>query len=447
MSGTSPHLTSRTSARVARSPRLALALALSCTAPLRAVVTDEQFALLVEENRALRSMLVAQQAQLDELRQRLDAGSGPAAPRAAEAAQAPRPPVPEPDRNDSHLRFSGEASVVWLDGQRDGAYPNSEFRVDDAFLRLDAQVTPGLYFFGELELSKHTAYDDTFHLGEAYIEFENLVRPWNADRLINVRVGRMDIPYGEEYQRRDPLANPLITNSLSDIWGIDEGILVFGEAGRASYAFAVQNGSSQYLRDFDADKSLTLRLGYDPTRNLHFSASAHRTGDLNAAREPASEIWLGGGFFRPIGSAATTTFQAQLAGIDASYTSRHGRMSAAWGLGRYRDNDPLADNHRDFRYHQLEATLDLSRRFWVAARYSGLHAQDGYPIPGLGAFARYFYGAWPAEDLWRLSLGGGYRFAGNALVKVDYTVERGELLNGSPIEDRDQIAAQIGVGF
>jgi len=450
MHGTSPHDRVHRFHRIARKTVLTATFAVLASSRVDAVVTDEQFQQIVQENRALRSMLEAQQAQLDELRRLL-----PTAPAQAPSVSSPAPvdddfepaPVAVRPAQDRRLVFSGEASVVLLAGESDTWYPNNEFRIDDAFLRLDAEVTRDVYFFAEIELGKRTTFGDSVRLGEAYVEFENISGAWGADRLLNVRVGRTDIPFGEEYLRRDPLTNPLVVNSLSDIWGIDEGIVAFGEIGRASYAFAVQNGSNLYLSDFDVDKAMTLRLGYDPTPDLHLSVSAMRTGDLDAVREPLSEVWMSGAVFRSIGSASTTTYGAELAEIDAAYTWRNARLSAAAGIARYEDDDPLADNTRDFEYFQIEGTRWLDRHWWLAARYSSLKTEGGYPMVGTGAFGKYFLGDLLTEELQRFTIGGGYRFADNLLIKVDYTFERGELADGTELTDRDQLAAQVGVGF
>jgi len=121
---------------------------------------------------------------------------------------------------------------------------------------------------------------------------------WGRSGWLNLRVGRFPIPFGEEYQRRNMLDNPLISHSVGDIWGIDEGVEVFGAVDRFSYVLAVQNGGHKTLRDFDADKAVVARVGYDPTAWLHLSVSAMRTGDLTVVGDAFSEVWIGNGFFR-----------------------------------------------------------------------------------------------------------------------------------------------------
>ncbi len=91
----------------------------------------------------------------------------------------------------------------------------------------------------------------------------------------------MFIPFGEEYMNRYAMENPLISHSLSDFWGIDQGVELYGKFGKFSYAAAVQNGGNGGVEDFDGDKSIAGRISFDPNQHWHFSVSGMRTGDLN----------------------------------------------------------------------------------------------------------------------------------------------------------------------
>src|SRR5688572_31116872 len=58
-------------------------------------------------------------------------------------------------------------------------------------------------------------------------------------------------------------------------------------------------------------------------------------------------------------------------------------------------------------------------------RSSHILADGGFPLVGHGDFTEFFYYQL-TEDLWRLSLGLGYRFSPNLLFKTEYTFERSE---------------------
>lgn len=400
---------------------------------------------LQEQNRVLRAQLQTQQHQLDELRAQMDRLAGveqsPSSTDSTDNSSYSR------DSSGRKLVVSAEVGIAFFAASKNGQYSNQEFRVDDADLRVEASLGHSFYLFGEVQVAKREWLAENFQLGEFYLEYENLSGALGGpDRLINLRFGRIDIPFGEEYQHRGPLNNPLITHSLSDVWGIDEGIELYGEWARATYVFAVQNGSSKMMRDFNADKTLTARLGYKVTSRLQVSASAMRTGELDSAREPLSEVWLGNNTFRNIGSAVSTTHQAELAQVDAAYRWSNGHVTAAAGRARYRDNDRLNDNTRRFTYYQAEFMQSLTRELYGAARVSTLEVDDGYPLTGIGNLNKYFLGNLRTKELRRVTVGGGYRFNRSLVLKLDYTLENAELISGLERDTR-MFSFESAVGF
>lgn len=436
-----------------------LALALGVLAPAGAAtgesVSAEEVRQLIEQNRRLQEQVAAQQRQLDELRTRLDrlAGDDQRQARALDELRAQVADRPAAARSDAvgDIRLSGEAGLAYFDGGARSAWPNAEFRADDVKVYLETPVWKDTYLFTELDLVTREANDEYFHLGEAYVDFENVSgRLGGPDRLVSLRFGRVDIPFGEEYLYRGVLDNPLITHSVADNWGVDEGIELYGSAGRLSYVFAVQNGGHKTLRDFDSDKSMTLRVGYDPAAWLHFSASALRTGDLTVAGDFLSEVWIGGGFFRSIGGAATTQgFSARLYQADVRVTWDGGHLAGAVGTARYDDNDTAADNRRDLNHIAVELMQRINGGLYGAIRYSEISVQKGgYPLQGLGNPSTFFYSGLPlAEGLHRFSLGLGYRFSDPLVFKLEYAWEGGGMRTGQPRDQEDLFATEIGVRF
>lgn len=328
------------------------------------------------------------------------------------------------------VQLSGEGGVGFFHTSSDGRYSNGDFRVDEAKLFLEAPLWEGTYFFGELDVVTREANDEFFHLGELYIDFENVLRHWTEHNYLSIRAGRIDIPFGEEYLVRDAIDNPLISHSLADFWGIDEGVELYGSAFGFDYLLAVQNGGHRTLKDFDGDKSVAGRLGYNFGQRARLSFSGLRTGTLNVEGDEMSEMWIGNGFFRSIGSPATTSsFDATMFQLDAQVFWKAGHLKLAAGHYEYGDNDTTASNERDGYFYSAEALQNLTPKFYTAARFSQMLAGDGLPIVGHGGFGKYFYGPL-TEDLWRLSIGLGYRWSDNLITKLEYTREQGELANG-----------------
>jgi hypothetical protein len=332
------------------------------------------------ELRELRKQAQQQQEMIERLSRQV------AALQQQREVEQPRPDVTSLGK----IHLSGEGAVGFFHTGSEGQFPNSEFRVDEAKLFIEAPIWNDVYAFGEINLVTREDAKEHLRIGELYLEFENISRLWKRDGQLSLRVGRLDIPFGDEYLTRDAIDNPLISHSLSDIWGVDEGVELFGAIGKLHYVVALQNGGYPTMRDFDADKSVAGRLSYDPLDWLHLSASAMRTGGLNAEDDFLSEVWFGNGFIRSLGSFTTaTTFEAQVYEGDIRVRLPAGHVHAAGGCLRYDDNDTAADNRRDVYYYYVEALHQFSKKFYAAARWSHVLAADGFPLVGHGDFSEF----------------------------------------------------------
>src|SRR5215469_10334282 len=413
---------------------------------------EDRLRALEEQNQVLQSQVRQQQDTIQALTRDL------AGIRAANSNQqtemdqvkADLDHPPEPTASESHLKFgnvhiSGEGGIAFFNTGSAGFAPNSEFRVDEARLFVESPIWDEVYFFGQADLATRENNDFNVKLGELYLDWEDISRIWGHDRQLNLRVGRMNIPFGEEYLNRYAIDNPLILHSLSDLWGYDTGVEVYGSAGKFSYVAAVQNGGDN-VRQFSGYKSVAGRFSYDPMRWLHFSVSGMRTGDRSAQGDKLSALWFGGGFFRSLGSPATTTFHANLVESDATVRWSGGYLKGFSGYARYGDNDPAADNGRNIFYYSVEGVQHLSPKIYGAARFSQIIAPDGFPIMGNGNFRDYFVNNLSTR-LWRLSLGLGYRFSDRLIVKTEYALERGREADGDPRDHEDFIGAQAAFAF
>jgi uncharacterized coiled-coil protein SlyX len=415
---------------------------------------DAEIRELIEQNRRLQEQVRAQQQTITELnakvselaratdRNRRDLQ---ALQERGEAPAAARPPS---SNRDQEVRISAEVGLAFFKTGSEGQYPSSTFRVDDAVIALEAPVFKDVYFFTELKLLPRETNAEEFELGEMYVDFENVSAAWGMPGLLNVRVGRLWIPFGEEYLQRSPLTNPLISHSLADIWGVDEGVEIYGRMGPLRYVLAVQNGGESRLRDFNSDKSVAGRLSWSPVAGWNFSASAMRTGELDAVGDALSEVWFGNGFFRSIGGAATTrTYWAELYAADGSYRWRNGHVAAAAGHARYDDDDTAASNERRMRYGSVEVVQGLTPELFAAARHSLIRAPGGYPLVGWGRMGTFFFRPVLATELTRTSLGVGYRFGPPLLLKFEYAWESGRMTTGVPRDHENFFGSEIAVKF
>jgi len=423
-------------------------------APLRLFAADNPDALagLAEQNRRLQQQVEAQQrtiealnARLAELAQTTERHEHELRDLANRAEAAPS--APSPDR-EHEVRVMGEAGAAFFHTGSDGQFPKSEFRADDPMISIEAPVAKDVYFFTELKLLTRETNVENFQLGEMYVDFENLSAAWGHPGLLSFRAGRVNIPFGEEYQFRYPVENPLISHSLSDLWGTDEGVEIYGRLGPARYVVAVQNGGTSRLHDFNADKAVVGRIGWDPYEWLHLSGSAMRTGELSTAGDQLSDLWFANGFIRALGPAnRATKFWADLFEGDARVQWKQGHASAAFGGVRFDDSDPVVNDSRRMRYGYLEVVQAIADRLYGAARYSQIRVPRGYPLAGWGAPGEYFFAPALTTDLRRLSAGIGYHVADPVVVKFEYAWESGRQTNGEPRDHEDFFGSEIAVKF
>jgi hypothetical protein len=160
------------------------------------------------------------------------------------------------------------------------------------------------------------------------------------------------------------------------------------------------------------------------------SVSGMRTGDMDPVQDGVTELWFGSGWIRSIGSSATNRFHANLAEGDVRVTLPHLVLRGAGGYIDYEDNDPAGSNHRDVYYYYVEGVHDITRKFYGAARFSEILAPGGFPIVGGGNMGTFFFGPVLTTEYWRLSLGLGYRFSPNLLLKGEYSFNEGRELGG-----------------
>jgi hypothetical protein len=345
-----------------------------------------------------------------------------------------------------NVRISGEGGVAFFETGSKGTFPNSEFRIDEARLFVEAPVLEGVYAFSEINMATREQDGVQLGLGEAYLDFENVSRLWGQDQFLSIRLGRIYTPFGEEYQTRYAIDNPLISHSLADLWAVDEGVELYGSLGKFSYAVAVQNGGLPDSRDFDPDKSLAGRVSFDPTRWLHLSVSGMRTGELNSQNDSLSAMWFGNGFFRSMGSTGTTKFHADLVEGDVQVRLPHGHVKAFGGYIAYGDNDPLGHNHRDVYYYSIEGIHDVIGKLYAGFRFSQIMAHRGFPIVANGDFDSYLFDDLTTQ-IWRLSLGVGYRFSPNLVLKAEYSFGRGKTTEGEKREHDDLFGIEAAFKF
>jgi uncharacterized coiled-coil protein SlyX len=411
---------------------LVISMMLVSTPPARAEDTNEeaQIRALEQQNAILQQRLEKQDQAIESLTEKVeDLEATNAAAQSAAAENAPPPSATGYNLGNVHV--GAEGGLAYFQTRHDGFSANSDLRVDEARLFVDAPVWKEVYFHGESDLATREYPTLSVQLGELYLDSQDLSQLWGRDGQLNLRAGRTYIPFGEEYLDRYAIDDPLISHSASDIWGYGPGIELYGALGKFDYIVALQNDSgANGVQDFNGDKAVTGRIGFNPDQHWRFSVSAMRTGNLNVQEDQISSLWFGNEFLQPFGAGETNAglFHYEMVEGDVKATWSSGHVSAFGGYGHYNDNSPASENGRDFFYYSVEGVQDLPQKFYAAARFSEVLSRDGMPILGLGNYGVYDDDL--TTELWRLSLGLGYRFSENLLLKAEYSFEGGHDVGG-----------------
>ena len=349
------------------------------------------------------------------------------------------------------IHLSGVGGMALFRSEKNGLYPNDEFVVDEAQLFIEYRVASDTYFFAAINLAQREKGREKNHhrgnlnvgLGEIYVDFEQLDRFWAGTGVLNLRLGRLNIPFGEEYMVRDPMKNALIPPSLADFWGVDEGIEIYGSVGKWSYVLAVQNGGHAAGRDFDSDKAVTGRLSYAPASWLHLSLSGMRTGALTTEKKSIStdrlgELWFGNYWISSINGrtqdrSSVGQFSAHFFQGDAQIHFSDGHLLAFGGYGHYTDDRVDIDNGRDMGFYTVEGMKYLTTKLYGAVRWSHIMSKDGYLLVGLGDEERILKdidSPTLTTKLYQASIGCGYKISKNLLIKTEYAWTDGTFFGG-----------------
>ena len=117
------------------------------------------------------------------------------------------------------------------------------------------------------------------------------------------------------------------------------------------------------------------------------------------------------------------------------------------GDAHYDDNASDVDNGRDIYFYSSEAVHDIVGKLYGGARFSQIFAHNGYPLAGHSDFGKYLFSGTLTEEIWRLTLGLGYRWSDNLLTKAEYTFQRGKELGGQRREQEDLFAVELAFKF
>lgn len=340
------------------------------------------------------------------------------------------------------IDISGNLGYVYARTGEQGSRPNGGLNNKQAVLTFAAQVWDAVS--AELQW-----FPLGFHgnaVGEAYIHFKNVFA--RADNPLSLKVGRFDIPFGEEYVWQYFIDNPLILHSASFPWGWDGGIEAYGNFlsnGSLSYVLALTDGD--FVQNADADdthnsKMVTLKLYGNINDSLRWSASY-----LEAGKSASSSMWFGNNpTITPVSQKTGATCTIRTGGcspgtmvdqkdweLDLMYKLPRS-LGDLWGnYGQVRIIDDNPGFSRTLNYWTFQPLLNVTDKLYLVGRYSAITASDnGYKL-GTGTTESLYqgYSDFNTKSFTMYEYGIGYMMNPNTRLVAEYATVRYEILNNA----------------
>lgn len=358
-----------------------------------------------------------------------------------------------------NFHISGFAGTGLYKTGSSGSKDNGGFAIKEASLFIEGDVWEDIAFFIELQTNRLGKDDEVFtRTGEVYAHFRNLQL---ADEMaIGIKVGRIDIPFGEEYLWQDAIDNPLITTSAAYAYGADEGFLIYGAYKDLNWIVSVTDGTEARSIDDNSDKSVNLKLYGKPLDSLYLSLSLMRGGDTMFGG-----LEFGGSHIQPVndyggvsalGLSLSSEVDANLGEIDAKYRfdllSYEAYLSLTAGAITMDDKESFFD--RSFAWFAIEPFVSFNRNWYAILRYSevGTYRDDeGFAFNGKTFATGINDFGFDAKRLQRLAIGLGWTPNPHLRTKLEFGKDWFSLIDASPLStnnnERFFLGLEVALGF
>jgi hypothetical protein len=299
-------------------------------------------------------------------------------------------------------------------------------------------------------------FKDFIYMRDVYIAFLRLFG-W---KQLNARFGRVPLAFGDEYKQYDAPDNPLVSHSVPFFWGFDEGLQLYGELSPdISYTAQLYvDGELGNGADESTGKAYGVRVEGNHGTHWHWSLSAHDNATTGAVSRLPS-LYFGRELAAPVGNTGAVggasrslTIDSRWMEADVRYNFKRGYLAAARGYGKVEDDGV---HNRAFEWFKVEPLFQVTDRFDLVARYSGMNVKGetlGYRFNSFetGGTELNF----DVNERQRISVGGRYRLNDATFLKLEYTHDEWTLIPTALIasrlanpEDRDYAVLQAAVRF
>lgn len=345
----------------------------------------------------------------------------------------------------SKLKMKGRFAAGYFDSGKAGSFPAGSFEMPDAKIQFAFQPddinTIVLRF--KLDNAVTSISSTSPLLDYLYLQSKDFLPQLKGTPFsLSGRLGRFKLGFGEETWSDNPIEGILPSNSAAKAGVSDEGLELAGKIKLDKITIAdytlrplgwvvsVSDGNAGVGSDSSANKAFLGKIYYTPIDPLYLSASYYDSGDLGTQN---TEMAIGGSGLssRPAGA---NNWQRSVWEADARYDFKKGKKPLdppafsdskailRLSYGEFQDSS-VTDRYGNFGF--VDGICNLTRKFYAAGRYSFVNL-DGDITATLNSVTANIYE--------RYSLGGGYRWSENTIVKLSYDWNKN---SGPGVDDAD----------
>lgn len=322
-------------------------------------------------------------------------------------------------------------------------------------LYLDAQLGPRVYAFAQARADR--GFDPGERPLRGRLDEYALRFALGAERTAHLQVGQFATVVGSWAVRHDAWTNPFITapmpyDNLTGVWdnepprsthqlllwshmrsgmqpavqAIEKSLrvpVIWGPSYATGVAVAGEQGNVRYALEMK-NASLSSRPEAWPYRAQQFEHPTF-SGRLRYSADPRWEYGLSassGSFLRPVAEPFLAPgigrgrFRQTLFGADVSYAWKHLQVWAEAFVSRFQV--PPAGGNADTGTYYVEARYKMTPRFSAAVRWNQQFFGRVWEGPKRVRWGR---------DAWRFDVAPTYRFSPHTQLKVQYSVQSGEI--------------------
>ena len=352
----------------------------------------------------------------------------------------------------SKLKMKGRFAAGYFDSGKSGSYASGSFNVPEAKLQFSFQPDDFNTFVLRFNLNNATANSPL--LDYLYLQskdFLPFLKP--TPFSLSGRLGRFKLGFGEETWSNNLVEGVVPSNSAGNAGVSDEGLELAGKIDLAKlglkqvkplgWVLSVSNGNSGVGSATTAAKAFMGKLYYTPIEPLYLSASYYKSGNLKSSD---AEMSIAGVVAPPAG---TRKWNRSVWEVDARYDIGKGKKplepiaysdsKAILRLSYGQFNDDITGTAgRNGQFGFVEGTYNLNKKFFTAARYSIVDLDDGQTASLNGITSNAYQ---------RYSLGLGYRWSENTIVKLGYDWNEASQVSSTSGKHANLLSAIVAAQF